>query len=285
LAQGLFPLAPCSARLAMAMTQPISEDVSEEFFRRQREDPANRECCDGGSAEPLWASISHGIYLSIEAAGVHRSLGVKVSFVQSTTMDAWTPLHMRMMELGGNQRFTEFLREQGVPEDLPIREKYSTRAAQWYRESLRAAAEDTAPPAPLPPGTGSMPAIAATSGAEVLAVLDRVFADAVAPLAPLAPRSCVGALAPTATEGSWPVVSGSDARHPGTGGSLCGKVCEGLRAACGLSKRVIAEENGAGEFRGLIAPKGRGESGNCGFPAAARPRRRASESKTRALRC
>eukprot|EP00971_Amphidinium_carterae_P038200 750808-Amphidinium_carterae.1 len=41
------------------------------------------------------------------------------------------------MELGGNRRFLDYMRAQNVPEDMPIREKYSTKAAEWYRRSHR----------------------------------------------------------------------------------------------------------------------------------------------------
>jgi len=154
---------------------PASLLGREEFFRRQHEDLANRVCCDCGTAEPGWASVSYGIYLSIEASGVHRSLGVGVSFVQSTSLDAWKPLHLRMMELGGNRRFQDFLREQGIAEDVPIREKYSTRAAEWYRRNLRALAEGSPPPPPLLPGTGRLPARACDDPEARL--LDLVFRE------------------------------------------------------------------------------------------------------------
>jgi len=163
--------------MAMAVCDPTAATF---FFRQQQANEANRTCCDGcgrSAVEPEWASISHGIYISIEAAGVHRSLGVKVSFVQSITMDSWKPLHLRMMELGGNQRFTEFLQQSGVAEDLPIREKYSTRAAAWYRENLRAMAAGTEAPSPLPPGTGHLPA-ATGAPSTTEALLDRVFLEA-----------------------------------------------------------------------------------------------------------
>lgn len=137
--------------------------------------PGSSRCCDTGTSSPLWASVSHGIYLSIEAAGIHRSLGVRSSFVLSVTLDHWTPTQLRMMELGGNQRWTDFLCEQGIKEDMPIREKYSTRAAAWYRTCLRAEAEGLEPPAPLPPGTGHLPADGRPNPA--LAVLDRVYAS------------------------------------------------------------------------------------------------------------
>mmetsp|Transcript_30468 Transcript_30468/g.84039 ORF Transcript_30468/g.84039 Transcript_30468/m.84039 type:complete len:252 (-) Transcript_30468:13-768(-) len=152
----------------------VDTATAETFFSRQFEDPANRTCCDGGAAAPEWTSVSHGIYISIGSAGVHRSLGVGVSFVQSTSMDSWKPVHLKMMELGGNRRFAEFLRQHGVPEDLPIRQKYSTRAAQWYRENLRAMAEGTSPPPPLAPGEGCLPADDAFGRTD--AVLDEVFA-------------------------------------------------------------------------------------------------------------
>jgi len=149
-----------------------------EFFQGQLKDPANNVCLETGARGPRWASISHGIYLSIGASGIHRSLGVKVSFVQSLEMDSWKPVHLKMMELGGNRKFQDFLQEHGVPDNMPIREKYATRAAEWYRENLRALAEGASPPAPLAAGEGHLPAVtfglASASATEL--VLDRVFA-------------------------------------------------------------------------------------------------------------
>lgn len=137
-----------------AMVDPSVHAFFDEHLRRS----ANQTCCDGGGVAPCWASVSHGTYISIEASGIHRSLGVATSFVQSLYLDAWKPVHLKMMELGGNERFQKFMEAQGVPEDMPIREKYSTRAAKWYREALRAEAEGQPLPAPLAPGSGALPA-------------------------------------------------------------------------------------------------------------------------------
>lgn len=155
---------------------PVDPQAAE-FFNRQMDDLDNRMCCDCGTAGATWVSIQHGIYLSIGAAGLHRSLGVKVSFVQSTTMDSWKPIHLKMMELGGNRRFNDFMKEQGIPADMPIREKYSTRAAAWYRENLKALAEGKEPLAPLPAGTG-LEAADPTSPSDTRQLLDQVFAEA-----------------------------------------------------------------------------------------------------------
>ena len=145
------------------------------FFNRQREaDPANSVCCDCEGRKAEWASVSHGTYISIEASSIHRSLGVKTSFVLSTTLDSWKDVHLRMMELGGNRRFREFMQKH-VPKDMPLRKKYLTRAAEWYRANLKAEAEGLTPPAPLEPGTGHW-LIEGQSTQEQL--LDHIFAAA-----------------------------------------------------------------------------------------------------------
>lgn len=133
------------------------DEASRAFFRSQLEKPENQACIDYGSGNPQWASVSHGCYISLEASGVHRGLGVHISFVRSTTMDAWKPQQLRMMELGGNGKLEAFFREHGIPDRMPIKQKYNTRAAEWYRKNLRSLADGSSPPAPLPPGTGHLP--------------------------------------------------------------------------------------------------------------------------------
>merc|ERR1711879_363785 len=100
------------------------------------------------------------------------------SRVQSLHMDAWKPVHLRMMQLGGNRRFRDFLSEHGIPEDLPIRDKYATRAAKWYRENLRALAEGQEPLEPLKPGEGTQSTLETELGTQEQLALDHVFAQA-----------------------------------------------------------------------------------------------------------
>jgi len=178
-------------------------------------DDLNCRCFDSG-LPPAWASVSHGIYISIGAAGVHRSLDVRVSRVQSLEMDAWKPLHVRMMQLGGNRRFSEFLLEHGVKEDMPIRAKYFTRAADWYRKNLLAEAEGSEPPAPLPAGTGALPMEGVQPEA---AVLDKVFAD-------LPPCRLQGGASSSQCE-----KKGSDAS-----GMVCRLMLEGFKVVLGSAK-------------------------------------------------
>jgi len=44
-------------------------------------------------------------------------------------------------QAGGNQKFKEFIKSHGISLSLPIKEKYSNKTAQIYKEKIKAAAE------------------------------------------------------------------------------------------------------------------------------------------------
>ena len=108
-----------------------------------------------GNAEPPWASVSYGVTLCLNCAGVHRSFGVNVSFVRSLGLDTLTNRERRSLDLGGNRKFATFLAnpERGVPRRiwlaLPQQTRYFTPAADLYRRQLKAEldAADDAPQA------------------------------------------------------------------------------------------------------------------------------------------
>ena len=59
----------------------------------------NDRCVDCHKRGPRWASANLGVFMCIDCSGIHRALGVHISFVRSVNLDSWTT---KQVEVSGH---------------------------------------------------------------------------------------------------------------------------------------------------------------------------------------
>lgn len=76
-------------------------------------------------------------------------------------MDAWSQDQLKKMQLGGNEKLNAFLKQYGVDKHTEIKDKYSSQAAGFYRDKVRAESEGRTYTPPPPTANNRMAAVSA----------------------------------------------------------------------------------------------------------------------------
>lgn len=95
----------------------VHQLAPERRLEQLRQWDCNKICADCEEPEPSWASVNRGVFICTQCAGVHRSLGVTISFVLSCSLDDWTHEQVDNMESLGNELVNKTL-EYCVPKTI-----------------------------------------------------------------------------------------------------------------------------------------------------------------------
>ncbi|CAD8089355.1 unnamed protein product [Paramecium sonneborni] len=97
--------------------QYIPAKAQEKIFALILKRPENLNCADCSTKGPRWVSLDYGVFICMDCAGAHRTLGPSVTRVRSTNIDGWYQENIDIMESIGNGTANSYW-ENKMPKDF-----------------------------------------------------------------------------------------------------------------------------------------------------------------------
>jgi hypothetical protein len=109
----------------------LNMDTAEELSHIADRDTT---CFDCGAADTDWASLGFGNLVCLTCAGFHRSLGTHITSVRALKLDSWSPDQVKILELGGNDNFNNYIANLQLSESMATTvSKYGHPRVLYYR--------------------------------------------------------------------------------------------------------------------------------------------------------
>jgi len=99
-------------------------------------EPQNQYCVDCGVQYPTFASINNGVFMCLSCAEKHKDLDVNVSFVRCVTNETWDDTLVMYLQISGNKRFLNLMKDYKISSNSSIKGKYNTVVADYLRKSI-----------------------------------------------------------------------------------------------------------------------------------------------------
>jgi len=114
-----------------------ADTTSHKELNQLRANPGNSLCADCTALKPGWASLPHGVFICIDCAQVHRSVGRHISQTKAinTGTYLWFPQELNVMKAIGNEVADAAFADHSLPpkpsKDSPAYEKMAYVAAKY----------------------------------------------------------------------------------------------------------------------------------------------------------
>ncbi len=103
-------------------------------------DTYNKFCIDCNRLESTHANITYGTFVCDECAKLHlQFFGMDKCYIKPLFgQEQWDTYQIKAVQLGGNKKLWDFLKQYNGLEQKPIPGKYKHAASSYYRKRLAA---------------------------------------------------------------------------------------------------------------------------------------------------